>query len=72
MFDLKESFLVASAIAGVMAANGNALAADLKAPPPIPSVIYNWSGFYAGVNAGGAFGSYDPVTSAPVGPYLGA
>jgi outer membrane immunogenic protein len=39
-----------------------ALAADLsvaplyKAPPPQASPIYNWTGFYAGVNGGGGWG----------------
>ena len=35
----------------------------VKAPPaqaqPLPA-IYNWSGFYAGLNSGAAWGSYDP------------
>jgi opacity protein-like surface antigen/outer membrane protease len=30
--------------------------------PPLPA-IYDWSGFYAGLNAGAAWGSYDPLTS---------
>src|SRR5262245_38579510 len=38
------------------------MAADMpvKAPPP---AIYSWTGFYAGLNAGGAWGSSDPATS---------
>ncbi len=49
-------------------ANGAGFAADTpvklyaKAPPaPVVDAVYNWSGFYAGVNAGAAWGSYDPV-----------
>jgi len=40
---------------------GVASAADLpvKAPPPV-AAVYNWSGFYAGLNAGGTWGSTDP------------
>jgi len=40
----------------------SAIAADLsvaplyKAPPPQVSPIYNWTGFYAGVNGGGGWG----------------
>jgi len=45
-----------------------ALAADMAVkapPPPIPAVAaYNWTGFYAGLNAGGVWGSSDPNTSA--------
>jgi outer membrane immunogenic protein len=39
-----------------------AVAADLsvaplyKAPPTLPSPVYNWTGFYAGVNGGGGWG----------------
>ena len=35
----------------------------VKAPPPEAqpeAAIYNWSGFYTGLNAGAAWGSYDP------------
>ncbi len=36
-----------------------ALAADMavKAPPPAPVPAYGWTGFYAGLNAGGGWGS---------------
>ena len=45
-----------------------AFAADMavKAPPP----PYNWTGFYIGGTAGGAWGSFDPTSSTvavPVG-----
>jgi outer membrane immunogenic protein len=41
------------AIAGVTAANAADLpAAPYRAPPPVVA-IYNWSGFYVGVNGGG-------------------
>jgi outer membrane immunogenic protein len=34
-------------------------AADIavKAPPPVPAPVYNWTGWYAGVNAGASFGN---------------
>ncbi|MGB7178217.1 MAG: outer membrane beta-barrel protein, partial [Xanthobacteraceae bacterium] len=32
-------------------------------PPPLPPAVHNWSGFYTGVNAGIAWGSFNPVTS---------
>jgi outer membrane immunogenic protein len=53
------------ACASALALTGAAAAADLsrrppppvtKAPPALPAA-YNWTGFYFGVNAGGAFGT---------------
>src|SRR3954462_766129 len=52
--------LLLSSVA-VTAMVGSALAADLprRAPPPAPYVppppVFTWTGFYIGVNAGGAF-----------------
>ena len=47
---------------------GTALAADLrvpvKAPVMAPVAVYNWTGFYAGVNAGYGFGNLDLVATA--------
>ena len=53
-------------IAGVfaLAAGGQALAADLPMPAPVPPQayvpvvpFYNWTGFYIGINGGGALGN---------------
>jgi len=68
-----KRILIAGALA--LAAGGQALAADLPmARPPAPPVayipvpqVYNWTGFYVGVNGGGAFGNSnwtDPVAPA--------
>jgi opacity protein-like surface antigen len=52
----------------VLASMVDARGADMpvKAPvykaAPLPT-IYDWSGFYTGLNAGAAWGSYDPQTS---------
>lgn len=45
---------------------GAASAADMavKAMPPAPVVVSSWTGFYAGINAGGIWGS-DRLTSTP-------
>ncbi len=51
-----------SALTSVVAFSGTALAADMavkapvyKAPPPV--AVYDWSGFYIGLNGGGGWGS---------------
>lgn len=50
---------IASVISLGLAGVGTASAADLaarpytKAPPPVPVAVYNWSGFYVGINGGG-------------------
>src|ERR1700751_3206675 len=52
----------------VVAVSGSAFAADIavKAPPPAPAPVYNWTGWYAGVNAGASFGSVKTDFNAPV------
>lgn len=49
-----------------------AMAADLpvKAPPP-PAAVFSWTGFYVGLNAGGAWGHSDATTSASCTPVPG-
>jgi outer membrane immunogenic protein len=50
---------------------GSAIAADLpvkapvyKGPPPV--VVYNWTGFYVGANAGYSWGDWKPSSNFPV------
>src|ERR1700722_4667740 len=52
------------AAVGLLALASPALAAGMatvytKAPPPPPVAIYNWTGFYIGVNGGGGWGRTD-------------
>jgi hypothetical protein len=58
----------------VLAASGSAFAADIavKAPLPAPSPVYNWTGWYAGVNAGASFGSVKTDFSVPVTVFTSA
>ena len=47
--------VLVAAAAIVVAAAGQARAADLPAPPlapPLPAAVYNWTGIYLGINAG--------------------
>ena len=66
-----------SSLAGaafILSASGSGFAADLarkvpvKAPPPPPAPVYNWTGWYVGLNAGAAIGhaTQDPTFSAPL------
>ncbi len=65
---MKKKLLFASAV--LLAAISTASAADLsrpmytKAPPPAAPVLFNWTGFYVGLNAGGKWitNSDDTVT----------
>ena len=55
-----KKLCLTAAILSLMA--GFAFAADLpartyaKAPAPVAVAAYNWSGFYVGLNVGGAWG----------------
>ncbi len=74
---MKKQFLAGVAFAGV-AFNAliasPSMATDLpqfKEPPPSPP-LFSWTGFYVGITAGGAWGSYDPRTSTIGGGYINA
>jgi outer membrane immunogenic protein len=60
---MKRRLLGTVALPALLA--GPAMAADLpvKARPLPPPVVYDWTGFYAGVNAGGAWGRSDATTT---------
>src|SRR5262249_18467501 len=50
---------LATAIAAIALIGTPAFAADIatKAPAPSPAPVYNWTGWYVGVNAGASFGN---------------
>jgi len=65
---------LATAIAAIALIGTPAFAADmaLKAPPPAPAPVYNWTGWYVGVNAGASFGNAKTdFNGAPVTTFLG-
>jgi len=61
---MKRILLAAVALAVLLPASQNALAADLPAkpvymPPMVTAPIYNWTGCYVGANLGAAWGHAD-------------
>jgi outer membrane immunogenic protein len=70
---MKIRFGWAPVSAVLMGIVSSAFGADmpLKAPPPAAPPIFSWTGWYAGLNVGGAWGRSAPYTSTvldPVGP----
>ncbi len=67
-----KKFRFGSAAIFLLLGAGLANAGDsAKDPPPLP-VQYDWSGFYGGITAGGAWGQYDAKTSTVGGTFLDA
>jgi len=75
---MKKRLLGTVALPAILA--GTAMAADLPVkvrPLPLPRAVYNWAGFYAGLNVGGARGRSDATTTPscadpapPLSPYF--
>ena len=65
---------LALAIAAIALIGTPAFAADMavKAPPPAPAPVYNWTGWYVGVNVGASFGNVKTDFNAPVTIFLNA
>jgi outer membrane immunogenic protein len=65
---MRRKSIVAAAML-VLAATGDAIAADIPAPnftPPLPTAAYNWTGFYLGINGGFGTGNSN-WSDGPVG-----
>ena len=67
---MRLSITSVAALATIFASSVAASAADMpvKAQTYAPVALYNWSGFYAGVNAGAAFGRSSTQTSTVFSP----
>jgi outer membrane immunogenic protein len=65
---MKRIFVGVFALTSALATS--ALAADLpvKAPPIVPPVVYNWTGFYAGLNGGYSWGNTNNSFATPLLP----
>jgi outer membrane immunogenic protein len=64
---MKKIILVSASTAiALLTTSLVARAADLPArayvPPPVVTQVYNWTGFYVGVNGGYGWGTQDPLT----------
>lgn len=58
---------LATAIAAIALIGTPAFAADMAVKaPPAPAPVYNWTGWYTGVNAGASFGNVKTDFNAPV------
>ena len=66
---MKNRLLAGVALSALLA--GSAAAADMrvKAPPP-PAAVFSWTGFYVGLNAGGAWGRSDAETTVSCAPVV--
>jgi outer membrane immunogenic protein len=64
---VKNRLLASVALPAILA--GPAMAADMPVKArPLPTAVFNWTGFYAGLNVGGAWGRSDPTTTASCAP----
>ena len=62
------ALVLASALAAGIGALGAASAADLPLKaPPLPVVVYNWTGCYGGINGGWKGGRFHDTNSTPAG-----
>ena len=67
---MKRRLLGSVALPALLASPAFAADMPVKAPPP-PPAVYSWAGFYAGLNAGGAWGRSDAETSVSCGAVPG-
>ena len=69
---LLGTFALAALIAGPAVAADMPVRAPIYKAAPALAAVYNWTGFYVGVNAGGAWGTFHTTTSTVDGPVPGA
>jgi outer membrane immunogenic protein len=70
--DAMKKLAIVIAVTGLIGTPAFAADMDVKAPPLTPAPVYNWTGWYVGVNAGASFGNVNTdfnasnITLAPV------
>jgi hypothetical protein len=70
--DAMKKLATVIAVTGLIGTPAFAADMDVKAPPLTPAPVYNWTGWYVGVNAGASFGNVNTdfnasnITLAPV------
>jgi outer membrane immunogenic protein len=52
-----KKLAIVMAVAGLIGTPAFAADMAVKGPPPAPAPVYNWTGWYAGVNLGASFGN---------------
>jgi len=59
-----KKLIIAVALAAVSAASASAADLPMQSykSPPVVAQVYNWTGFYVGVNGGYGWGTQDPLT----------
>jgi outer membrane immunogenic protein len=60
---VKRRLLWGAALPALLASPAIAADMPVKAPPPPPPPVFSWTGFYAGLNAGGTWARSDADTS---------
>lgn len=60
---MTKTFIL-GAVAALVLAPSAALAADMAVKAPVPVAIYDWTGFYVGVSAGGSVGNSNHIDAA--------
>ncbi len=65
---MKTFFVASVALLGLAGSQASAADMAVKAPPPIVTTVFNWTGFYLGIEGGGAWGRTQYIAADPAVP----